>query len=130
MGKSDMHSSRAINYPSCFYNHIHLIAITPNRGISCNDGGGHTRRHRWREGIVFAPRGGGSFENAVVGIEAVLKALGVLVGGMLGQHFAGGGALERLEARLALDGEGSGVLGDVSMWNEYPDSDCQGYAPT
>lgn len=57
---------------------------------------------------------GVSPSNAVVGIEAVLEILAVLVGGVLGQHLAAGGALERLEACLALDGEGGGILRRVS----------------
>lgn len=54
------------------------------------------------------------FDNAIIGVEAVLEALGVLVGGVLGQHLAGCGALEGLEACLALDGEGGGILEIVS----------------
>lgn len=34
----------------------------------------------------------------------------MLVGGVLDEHLAVGGALERLEACFALDGEGSGIL--------------------
>jgi len=50
------------------------------------------------------------FGNAVVGVEAVLKVLGVFVGSVLGKHFAGGGALKGLEAGLAFDGKCGGVL--------------------
>lgn len=48
--------------------------------------------------------------NTISGLEAVLKVLRVLVCGVLAEHLAVGGALEGLEASLALDGLGSGVL--------------------
>lgn len=50
------------------------------------------------------------FGNAIVSIEAILERLAVFVRGMIAEHLATGGALEGLEAGLALDGEGSGVL--------------------
>ena len=40
---------------------------------------------------------------AIFGVKTVLEVLGVLVGGVLGEQLARGGALEGLEARLALD---------------------------
>lgn len=48
--------------------------------------------------------------DTVFGVEAVLEVLGVLVGGVLDEQLARGGALEGLEARLALDGLCAGVL--------------------
>jgi hypothetical protein len=50
------------------------------------------------------------FGDTVVGVEAVLEVLAVLVRGVVGEHLAAGCALERLEARLALDRLGGGVL--------------------
>lgn len=55
-------------------------------------------------------RDGALFRNAVGGFEAVLEVLGVLVAGVFGEHLARGGALEGLEARLALDAKGRDVL--------------------
>jgi hypothetical protein len=43
------------------------------------------------------------FGNTVLGVEAVLEVLAVLVRGVIGEHLAVRRALERLEARLALD---------------------------
>lgn len=54
------------------------------------------------------------FSNAVVGIEAVSKLLAVLVRGVFGEQLAVCGALEGLEAGLALDGLGGSVLCAVS----------------
>lgn len=50
------------------------------------------------------------FGNTVVGVEALLKLLAVLVRGVVAEHLAVRRALERLEARLALDCLGGGVL--------------------
>jgi hypothetical protein len=50
------------------------------------------------------------FGDTVFGVEAVLEVLAVLVRGVVGEHLAAGCALERLEARLALDRLGGGVL--------------------
>lgn len=44
------------------------------------------------------------FGDTVFGAKAVGEGLAVLVGGVLLEHLARRGALERLEARLALDG--------------------------
>ena len=55
------------------------------------------------------------FRNTVVGVEAVDKLLAVLVRGVLGEELAVRSALERLEASLALDGLGSGVLSSISI---------------
>lgn len=49
-------------------------------------------------------------DDTVLGVEAVLEVFGVLVGGVLDKHLARGGALEGLEARLALDRLGGSVL--------------------
>lgn len=45
----------------------------------------------------------GLFGHTLVGVEAVTKVLAVLVGGVVGEHLAAGGALKGLEAGLALD---------------------------
>jgi hypothetical protein len=50
------------------------------------------------------------FRNTILGVEAVGELLAVLVRGVLGEKLAVCGALEGLEARLALDGLGCGVL--------------------
>jgi hypothetical protein len=50
------------------------------------------------------------FGNTFVGVEAVAKVLGVLIRGVVGEHLAACGALEGLEARLALDGLRGRVL--------------------
>lgn len=78
----------------------------------------HARRPRWfrhvRITIVISPPSA-SPGNAVFGIEALLESFAVLVRGMLAEHLAAGGALEGLEARLALDGEGGGILQDLGL---------------
>lgn len=48
-------------------------------------------------------RGGRLFRDTFVGVEAVGKLLAVLVRSMVRKHLLAGGALEGLEARLALD---------------------------
>jgi hypothetical protein len=53
--------------------------------------------------------------NTVFGLEALLEGFGVLICSVLGKHLATCGALEGLEARLALDAKGGGVLGGVSL---------------
>ena len=55
------------------------------------------------------------FRNTVVGVEAVSELLAVLVRGVFGEHLTVCGALEGLEAGLALDGLGGGVLLCISM---------------
>jgi len=45
----------------------------------------------------------GLFRHTFVGVKAVTKVLAVLVGGVVGEHLAAGGALEGLEAGLALN---------------------------
>jgi hypothetical protein len=55
-------------------------------------------------------RCGGLFCDALLGVEAVLELLTVLVGRVVGKHLAARGALESLEAGLALDRLGGGVL--------------------
>ena len=50
------------------------------------------------------------FHNTLVGVEADVELLAVLVGSVIGKHLAARGALERLEAGFALDGLGVGVL--------------------
>jgi hypothetical protein len=74
----------------------------------------HAQLHRKRRQIYIssfplAP-GGILFCNTLVGIEAVAEVLAVLVRGVVGKHLAARGALEGLEASLALDGLGSNVL--------------------
>lgn len=54
------------------------------------------------------------FRNTVVGVEAVGELLAVLVRGVFGEELAVCGALERLEAGLALDGLSGGVLQVIS----------------
>jgi hypothetical protein len=56
------------------------------------------------------------FHDALVGVEAVAEVFGVLVRGVVGQHLAAGGALERLEARLALDALRRDVLVLRQLW--------------
>jgi hypothetical protein len=46
---------------------------------------------------------GGLFHSALVGVEAVLELLAVLVACVVGKHLAARGALEGLEAGFALD---------------------------
>lgn len=60
------------------------------------------------------PPEGSSFGNTIVRIEAVAEVLAVLVRGMIGQHLLAGGALEGLEAGLALDCLRGGILAVVS----------------
>jgi hypothetical protein len=55
------------------------------------------------------------FGDTVVGVEAVLEILAVLVRGVVAEHLAVRRALERLEARLALDSLGGGVLHAASV---------------
>jgi hypothetical protein len=50
------------------------------------------------------------FLNTILGFEAVCELLAVLVRGVFGEDLAVGGALEGLEARLALDGLGGSIL--------------------
>ena len=50
------------------------------------------------------------FHNTLVGVEADVELLAVLVGCVIGKHLAARGALECLEAGFALDGLGGGVL--------------------
>ena len=67
-------------------------------------------------GVSYTVRGAEKlFDNAVIGVEAVLEVLGVLVRGVLGQHLAGCGALERLEACFALDSESGGVRLELTL---------------
>jgi hypothetical protein len=54
------------------------------------------------------------FRNTVVGVEAVIKLLAVLVRGVFGEQLAVCGALKGLEAGLALDSLGGGVLCAIS----------------
>lgn len=54
--------------------------------------------------------GGCLFRDTLVGVEAVGELLAVLVRSVLRKQFLAGGALERLEARLALDGLRRGIL--------------------
>jgi len=54
------------------------------------------------------------FRNTVVGVEAVSELLAVLVRSVFGKELAVSGALEGLEAGLALDGLGGGVLCAIS----------------
>ena len=51
----------------------------------------------------------------VVGVEAIGKLLAVLVRGVFGKHLAVCGALEGLEASLALDGLSGRVLYRISI---------------
>lgn len=55
------------------------------------------------------------FRNTIIGVEAVSKLLAVLVRGVFGEQLAVCGALEGLEAGLALDGLGGGVLFAISI---------------
>ena len=55
------------------------------------------------------------FRHTVVGVEAVNKLFAVLVCGMFGKELAVCGALKGLEAGLALDGLGGGVLFMISI---------------
>lgn len=55
------------------------------------------------------------FRNTILGVEAVGKLLAVLVRGVFGEQLTVRGALEGLEARLALDGLGCGVLRMISI---------------
>lgn len=57
------------------------------------------------------------FGNTLVGVEAVAKVLAVLVACVISEHLAAGGSLEGLEARLALDRLGRGVLVTGSAFN-------------
>jgi hypothetical protein len=50
------------------------------------------------------------FHNTLVFVEADTKVLAVLVGCVVGKHLTARGALESLEAGLALDRLGGGVL--------------------
>ena len=50
------------------------------------------------------------FRSALVGIEAVLELLAVLVARVVGKHLAARGALEGLEASFTLDGLRGSVL--------------------
>lgn len=52
----------------------------------------------------------GLFRDTIVGVEAICELLAVLVGSVVGQHLLACGALEGLEASLALDGLRGGVL--------------------
>ena len=52
----------------------------------------------------------GLLRHAIVAVETVGEGLVVLVGSVLAQHLLAGGALEVLEAGLALDGLGGEVL--------------------
>lgn len=61
-------------------------------------------------------------DDTVLGVEAVLKVFGVLVGGVLGEQLARGGALEGLEARLALYGLCVGVLRTCEQAYMYRES--------
>lgn len=74
----------------------------------------HAQLHRKRRRINIPSfpltRGGTLFRNTLVGIEAVAEVLAVFVRGVVGKHLAARGALEGLEASLALDGLGSNVL--------------------
>lgn len=73
-----------------------------------------------RELIRYRVRRLHLFRDTVVGTEAVGEGLAVLVGGVLLEHLASHGALERLEALLALDGEGGGILGGaISSCSEH-----------
>lgn len=54
------------------------------------------------------------FRNTVVGVEAVGELLAVLVRGVFGEQLAVCSALEGLEAGLALDALGGGVLDMIS----------------
>jgi hypothetical protein len=47
---------------------------------------------------------------ALVGVEAILELLAVLIARVVGKHLAACGALEGLEASFALDGLRGGVL--------------------
>jgi hypothetical protein len=55
------------------------------------------------------------FRNTIGLVEAVGELLAVLVRGVFDEELAVGGALESLEAGLALDGLGGGVLHCISM---------------
>jgi hypothetical protein len=70
------------------------VAITPRRGITPPD----------------QPQPAVLFRNAVRRLKAVRKLLAVLVACVVRQHLLARGALERLEARFALDGLRGGVL--------------------
>lgn len=65
------------------------------------------------------------FGNTVLGLEAVHELLAVLVRGVLGEKLAVCGALKGLEAGLALDGLGGGVLSSVrTQASEEATSPC------
>jgi hypothetical protein len=55
-------------------------------------------------------RGGRLFRDTVIGLEAVGEGFAVLIRGVFCEQVAVGGALEGLEARLALDRLGGSVL--------------------
>jgi hypothetical protein len=59
---------------------------------------------------TFARRLDDLFYNTLVFVEADSKVLAVLVGCVVGKHLTARGALECLEAGLALDGLGGSVL--------------------
>ena len=59
---------------------------------------------------ALARKSGRLFHNTLVGVEADVELLAVLVGCVVGKHLTARGALECLEAGLALDGLGGSVL--------------------
>jgi hypothetical protein len=79
-----------------------LIVVSHAIGIRASPRSSYIVRHR----IVARTLLG----HAIFGFKALFESLGVLVRSMLGEQFAICGALEGLEARLALDAEGGGVL--------------------
>lgn len=83
-------------------------------GISCS----HQISDAFKCLSIYTPASPGRtlrlFRNTVGGVEAVLKLLAVLVRGVFGEELAVCGALKGLEARLALDGLGGGVLCAIS----------------
>jgi hypothetical protein len=79
-----------------------LIVVSHAIGTRASPRSSYIVRHRNVSGV--------SLGHAIFGFKALFKSLGVFVHSMLGKQFAICSALEGLEARLALDAEGGGIL--------------------